>query len=97
MAGDLMLSTDLLLSTAESLAAVREEFATGTMGNSSGLGEAVGHDGLYDRLDSFRSSWEVHRGRMVENIDVLGRTMVTVADAFVELDTQLADGLGGGQ
>jgi len=97
MAGDLTLSTDLLLTTADSLGAVREEFSNGTMGGSSGLSEAVGHDGLYGRLDSFQSSWEVHRGRMVENIDVLGRTMVTVAEAFVELDKQLADGLGGGE
>lgn len=97
MAGDLTLSTDLLLSTADSLAAVREEFSSGTTSSGSGLAEVVGHDGLYSRLDSFRSSWEVHRGRMVENIDVLGRTMVTVAEAFVELDTQLAEGLGGGE
>ncbi|WP_043498782.1 hypothetical protein [Georgenia sp. SUBG003] len=96
MSGDLTLSTDLLLTTADSLAAVREEFSTGTMGSSAGLSEAVGHDGLYGRLDSFQSSWEIHRGRMVENLDVLGRTMVTVAEAFAELDTQLADGLGGG-
>lgn len=96
MAGDLALDTELLLTTADSLAAVREEFSTGTTGDTSRLGDAIGHDGLCGRLESFQSSWQVHRGRMVENIDVLGRTMVTVAESFVELDAQLADGLGGG-
>jgi hypothetical protein len=96
MSEDLRLDTELLLATADSLSAVREEFSTGTMGGDSGLAGAIGHAGLYGRLDSFQSSWSVHRGRMVESIDVLGRTMVTVAEAFAELDTQLADGLGGG-
>ena len=96
MADDLRLDTELLLTTADSLSAVREEFSTGTTGGDTELAEAIGHAGLYGRLDSFQSSWSVQRGRMVESIDVLGRTMVTVAEAFAELDTQLADGLGGG-
>lgn len=97
MSEDLKLDTELLLATADSLSAVREEFSTGTMGGDAGLAGAVGHAGLCGRLDSFQSSWSVQRGRMVESIDVLGRTMVTVAEAFAELDTQLADGLGGGE
>lgn len=96
MTDDLRLDTELLLGTADSLSAVREEFATGTTTGGTDLGAVIGHAGLHGRLESFQSSWSVQRGRMVESIDVLGRTMVTVAQAFAELDTQLADGLGGG-
>ncbi|MPV36167.1 hypothetical protein [Georgenia subflava] len=93
---ELRLDTELLLETADSLSVTREEFAAGTVGDNPGLGDAVGNPRLYGRLNSFQNSWNVSRERLVESIDVLGRTMVTVAEAFAELDAELAKGLGAG-
>lgn len=56
-------------------------------------GEAVGHDGLKDKLHHFESDWDDRRRNISTSLGVVADTVHTISTTFRELDTKLKTAL----
>ncbi|WP_141779361.1 hypothetical protein [Nocardioides albertanoniae] len=91
---DIRLNLDDLQKLWSDLSRVCDQF-----GQTDGVGvdliDAVGHDGLADRLEDFGSSWDERREDMVDDLDTVWRGVRLVEQGFRELDAELGDSLEG--
>ncbi|NLF05319.1 MAG: hypothetical protein GX593_10025 [Actinomycetales bacterium] len=55
--------------------------------------ESTGSRVLADKVRSFESSWDIRRGKMVEDIKSLQQNITTIAETFVDADADLATSL----
>lgn len=55
--------------------------------------DAVGHDGLANKLDDFSGNWDDTRENMLEGIKNMGQLARDIAAAFRDADSELAKAL----
>lgn len=91
---DLRIDLDAVTELGSSLTTVADEFENATT-KSDRIADAVGHDGLADVVRNFASSWDDTREKMTENLRLLADASVQVAEAFTDIDSDLADGISG--
>jgi len=91
---DLRVDLDAVTELGSSLTTVAEEFENATT-RSDRIADAVGHDGLAGAVRDFASSWDDTRQKMTENLRLLAEASVQVAQAFTDIDSDLADGIRG--
>lgn len=93
MAGyDLSINMDELRKLAEDLTAVRDEFDNAD-DNADETADATGHDELREVVNSFADEWRIRRGKMMEDLNKLTDIINQIAEAFTEVDTELAKAL----
>ncbi|WP_454084656.1 hypothetical protein [Georgenia sp. Marseille-Q6866] len=61
----------------------------GAKDHSREAADAVGHDGLGDRLRSFADSWDGRREEILEDINTLSERCAVIAETFEQLDGEL--------
>ncbi|MGW8568083.1 hypothetical protein [Isoptericola sp. NPDC055881] len=91
---DLRVDLDAVTELGSSLTTVADEFENATT-RSDRIADAVGHDGLASAVRDFASSWDDTRKKMTENLRLLADASVQVAQAFTDIDGDLADGIRG--
>lgn len=91
---DETLIVDLLLldAIAIDVGRIHSEFS-GATARAERLGDAVGHAGLAQKVESFASSWDMRRGELVEQLDTVKKHLGTVVEGFRTTDTELAKAL----
>lgn len=94
MMADLRLDLEAVESLASSLTTVADEFENANA-NSDRIAEAVGHEGLAGCVRDFAHKWDDTRESMTENLRGLADASSAVAEAFSEIDTDLATALEG--
>jgi hypothetical protein len=60
---------------------------------SSLAGEAVGHEGLKDKLHHFESDWDDRRRNISTSLQVVAGTVHTIQKTFHEIDSKLKGAL----
>jgi len=50
----------------------------------------VGHEGLAHCVRDFAAGWDIHRGELTQNLGELAAMFEAVADAFADVEDQLA-------
>ena len=91
---DLRVDLDAVRELGSSLTVVANEFEDANA-NSDRIAEAVGHGGLSGVVRDFAHKWDDTRGKMTENLRKLADASTQVAQAFTEVDGELAKGLEG--
>lgn len=91
---DVDLNLDDLQNLWLDLSQVCDQFGQ-TDGVGSDLIDAIGHDGLTDRLEDFGSSWDERREDMVKDLDTVWRGVKQVEQGFREMDKELGQSLDG--
>lgn len=88
------LTIDLLLldSIAIDVGRIQSEFS-GATARTERLGDAVGHAGLAQKVESFASNWDMRRGELVEQLDTVHTHLETIVEGFRTTDTELAKAL----
>jgi len=56
-----------------------------------GVGDAVGHEGLAGRVQSFSSDWKIRREEMIQGLDAVWRSAKAIHSTFVEVDGLMAE------
>jgi hypothetical protein len=88
----LVVSLDMLTSTARSLAALRAEFEAAPDVADEVRG-AVGHDGLSDAIGDFAGNWRYHRRKLCESIQSVEQMAADSAQVYADTDRELAASL----
>lgn len=91
---DLEIDTDVLVEAGRSLRLVANEFEHANA-NSDRAAEAVGHEGLAERVREFAHNWDDRRGKMVNNVMSLAEASSGIGDAFDQLETDFVGALKG--
>lgn len=91
---DLRVDLDAVRELGSSLTVVAAEFETANA-NSDRIADAVGHEGLAGVVRDFARSWDDTRAKMTENLRMLADSSSAVADAFTDIDTDLAQAIEG--
>ncbi|MCA5894542.1 hypothetical protein LEP48_14480 [Isoptericola sp. NEAU-Y5] len=91
---DLRVDLDAVTELGSSLTRVANEFENANT-KSDRIAEAVGHEGLAGAVRDFAHSWDDTRGKMTENLRLLADASTQVAQAFTDIDSDLADGISG--
>ena len=91
---DLRVDLDAVRELGSSLTTVANEFENANA-NSDRIADAVGHDGLSGVVRDFAHKWDDTRAKMTENLRMLADSSTAVADAFTDVDTDLAKGIKG--
>ncbi|MGF0114876.1 hypothetical protein ACQFYA_00945 [Promicromonospora sp. Marseille-Q5078] len=91
---DLRVDLDAVTELGSSLSRVADEFENATT-RSDRIADAVGHEGLAGAVRDFASSWDDTREKMTGNLRLLADASVQVAQAFTDIDSDLADGISG--
>ena len=60
---------------------------------SNRIADVVGHDGLATRCREFSTGWNDKRQDVLERVAGMGASARKIADAFAELETNLARGI----
>jgi hypothetical protein len=92
--GDLEIDTDVLAEAGRSLRRVANEFQHANA-NSDRAAEAVGHDGLAERVREFAHNWDDRRAKMVANVGSLAEASTGIGGAFDQLETDFVSALKG--
>ena len=92
MSYDIQLDMEKLRALASDLALVLEEFDNAN-GHADAAAEATGHDKLAGKVRDFAGSWNIRRGKMIEDITNLQSVIQMVAENFEEADAELARAL----
>lgn len=92
MSYDIELDMAALDALAKDLVTVIDEFENASS-NAKTVAEATGASDLKDRVLGFESSWDIRRGKMVEDVKVLQQTIQMISESFTEADTELAKAL----
>ena len=64
--------------------------AFGDIHRLESFGDAVGHNGLAQRVDEFSSSWDLRRAEIVAALDTLWRAVGQISGTFSDVDGQMA-------
>lgn len=91
---DLQVDLDAVRELGSSLTTVANEFENANA-NSDRIADAVGHEGLSGVVRDFAHKWDDTRGKMTENLRMLADSSTQVAEAFTDVDGQLAAGVSG--
>lgn len=91
---DLNVDLDAVRELGSSLTTVANEFENANA-NSDRIAGAVGHEGLAGVVRDFAHKWDDTREKMTENLKMLAESSTQVADAFTQVDGDLAKGLEG--
>ncbi len=91
---DLRVDLDAVRELGSSLTTVANEFENANA-NSDRIADAVGHGGLAEVVRDFAHKWDDTRAKMTENLRMLADSSTAVADAFTDVDTDLAKGIEG--
>ncbi len=92
MSYDIKLDMDDLTALASDLAAVIDEFEKANS-NADSTAEATGSRALADKVRGFASSWDIRRGKMIDDIKVLQQTIQMIAENFQAADEDMARAL----
>jgi hypothetical protein len=57
------------------------------------VADAVGHDGLAARCREFSTGWNDNREKVLERVAGMSMSIRKIADAFAQLETNLARGI----
>lgn len=57
----------------------------------------IGHDNLADAIGDFADNWDKSREKLMGDVDRLAQIAKAAAEAYDEIDKQLADALRGAQ
>lgn len=88
----LRIDTDRMRSVGSDLGRIAGEFESANA-NTADLADAIGHDRLAEAVGSFARSWDDTREAMTGGIKGLGEASTTIADAFTQVDSDLARAL----
>jgi uncharacterized protein YukE len=91
---DLRVDLEAVRELGSSLTTVADEFENANA-NSSRIADAVGHEGLAGVVRDFAHAWDDTRAKMTENLRMLADASTAVADAFTDVDADLAKGIEG--
>jgi hypothetical protein len=91
---DLRMDLDAVRTLGDSLSVVAGEFEDAGV-RSDRIADAVGHEGLAGVVRDFASSWDDTRARMTQNLRLLADSSTQVAQAFTDVDRDLARGIQG--
>jgi hypothetical protein len=94
MAGQLKIKTTVLVSAGSSLRTVATEFE-GANAGAEGIGDALGHAGLADKVNHFARGWDDRRAKMLESMAFLAEACTGIGEGFEDLDRQFAAALRG--
>ncbi|MEH0416875.1 hypothetical protein [Streptomyces sp. B21-083] len=86
---DLQVDYDLLSTSAKQLAQIRREFK-GLEDWKQDIESLLGDSRVQAAMGDFVDNWDKNRGRLVEEIEEVGKQVKTTSDAFKGLDDQLA-------
>ncbi|GAA4287930.1 hypothetical protein [Georgenia daeguensis] len=92
---DLRVDVGALRDIGADLSVVAAEFREANV-TSAGIAAATGHARLEERVRSFASGWDDTREDMVGGIESLAEVATAIADAFTQVDGDLAAGLSSG-
>ncbi len=93
---DLQIQFELLDQLATDLAAIAREYRNAD-DFSATVADAVGHDGLGERVREFSTKWNDRRENMTEQVEALQSQVESIRDAFQDVDQGLLDALHEGQ
>lgn len=88
----LRVDTDRMRTVGTDLGRIAGEFEQADA-RTGDLSEAIGHSGLADAVRSFSRSWDDTRESMIGGIRGLGEASTAIADAFTQVDSDLAHAL----
>lgn len=91
---DLRVDLDAVRELGSSLTVVANEFENANA-NSDRIAEAVGHSGLAGVVRDFAHKWDDTREKMTANLRMLADSSTQVAQAFTDVDTDLAKAMEG--
>ncbi|MFI9486381.1 hypothetical protein ACIG47_08305 [Promicromonospora sp. NPDC052451] len=91
---DLRVDLDAVRELGSSLSVVAGEFENANA-NSDRIAGAVGHEGLAGVVRDFAHKWDDTRGKMTENLRKLAEASTQVAQAFTDIDRDLARAMEG--
>jgi hypothetical protein len=91
---DLKMDLDAVRTLGERLGVVADEFENAGV-RSDRIADAVGHEGLAGVVRDFASSWDDTRAKMTQNLRLLADSSTQVAQAFTDVDADLARGIQG--
>lgn len=91
---DLKVDLDAVRELGSSLTTVANEFENANA-NSNRIADAVGHEGLAGVVRDFAHKWDDTREKMTANLKMLAESSTQVAEAFTQIDGDLAKGLEG--
>ncbi|UIX31649.1 hypothetical protein [Streptomyces sp. GQFP] len=81
--------------SARSLSKIHREF-TRNANPADGLGvDVIGDRSLVETFDDFGDNWKIHRERLTDEIEKLSKILSTAAQAYEDIDHQLAEALRG--
>lgn len=92
MSYDIQLDMGELETLASDLATVIDEFERAN-DNADDTAEATGSRELKDKVNGFASSWDIRRGKMIEDIKALQQTIQMITENFVAADEDMARAL----
>jgi hypothetical protein len=92
--GDLEIDTEVLNEAGRSLRLVANEFEHANA-NSDRAAEAVGHDGLAERVREFAHNWDDRRAKIVNNVVSLAEASTGIGGAFDQLEADFVAALKG--
>ena len=79
--------------SARSLSKIHREF-TQNANPADGLGvDVLGDRSLVETFDDFGDNWKIHRERLTDEIEKLSKILSTAAQAYEDIDHQLAEAL----
>ncbi|MFC5928119.1 hypothetical protein D6T64_10450 [Cryobacterium melibiosiphilum] len=89
---DLKVSTAILELVGTDLASILTEFESAE-GIAASVAGATGHRELEERVVDFAGSWDDKRADMIEQITALVGQITAISDAFLQVDSELAQAL----
>lgn len=92
MSYDIQLDMDDLNALATDLAAVIDEFESADT-NAGVAADATGASRLADKVRGFSTSWDIRRGKMIDDIKVLQQTIQMITENFEAADEDMARAL----
>ncbi len=86
---DLRIDGDSLREAARRIREVVDSFAT--LGSDAhDAADQVGHGGLASRVKEFADGWDIHRGRLGDELQQMADMLDAVDDTFTDLDNHTA-------
>lgn len=86
---DLRIDGDALREAAAHIRQVIDSFATAGS-DAHDAAALVGHAGLASRVKEFADGWDIHRGRLGDELRQVAEMLEAVDDTFADLDRQTA-------
>jgi hypothetical protein len=89
------LDLDVIKSMGTGLGDVKKAFDD--IGKLDKYSDDFGHGGLADKFGDFADNWEISREKLTEEVDALAKIAKGAAQAYEDIDHQLAEAIRGAQ